>query len=196
MVIEESNLRFDFPEGSTAIKFDDSKYYRKEFNGLPGAKGVDFISANKNYIAFIEVKNCSGDEGNCRWRIYPNNSKLNTSHTQVDVEGRESLDIEVADKMAMTLAALVGVRSFGENRSSNEELDDIANTFMTKYLTDDKKVKYVILFLEGNFGGHTRSKRTIMHGLQTSLQNKMRWLNCKVSVVDSSTYQNNIFQIV
>jgi hypothetical protein len=106
------------------------------------------------------------------------------------------LDIEVADKMAMTLAALVGVRSFGENRPSNEELDDIANTFMTKYLTDDKKVKYVILFLEGNFGGHTRSKRTIMHGLQTSLQNKMRWLNCKVSVVDSSTYQNNIFQIV
>ena len=46
------------------IKFDDTRFYRECFNKMPGSKGVDFISTNKNQIAFIEVKNCTGDEGN------------------------------------------------------------------------------------------------------------------------------------
>lgn len=60
-VIEESGLKFTFPEESTVVKFDDTKFYRDYFNKFPGAKGVDFISADKNKIAFIEVKNCTGD---------------------------------------------------------------------------------------------------------------------------------------
>ena len=72
-IIEESRLKFKFPDKCTVIKFDDTKFYREYFNKLPEAKGVDFISVGKNKIAFIEVKNCIGDEGNCRWRIAPNN---------------------------------------------------------------------------------------------------------------------------
>ena len=72
-IIEESGLKFQFPKNDTVIKFDDTKFYRDYFNKLPEAKGVDFISVDKNKIAFIEVKNCTGDEGNCRWRIAPNN---------------------------------------------------------------------------------------------------------------------------
>ena len=97
-IIEESGLKFQFPKNDTVIKFDDTKFYRDYFNKLPEAKGVDFISVDKNKIAFIEVKNCTGDEGNCRWRIAPNNQKRNTTHTSVNVEGRDSLDIEVAQK--------------------------------------------------------------------------------------------------
>lgn len=82
-IIEESGLKFQFPENDTVIKFDDTKFYRDYFNKLPEAKGVDFISVDKNKIAFIEVKNCTGDEGNCRWRIAPNNQKRNTTHTSV-----------------------------------------------------------------------------------------------------------------
>ena len=70
------------------------------FNKLPEAKGVDFISVANDKIAFIEVKNCTGDEGNNRWRITPDNRKRNTTHTSVDVEGRDSLDIEMAQKTA------------------------------------------------------------------------------------------------
>ncbi|MDO5785355.1 MAG: hypothetical protein Q4P20_09880 [Eubacteriales bacterium] len=150
----------------------------------------------KDVISFIEVKNCLGDEGNCRWRILPNNHKRDTTSTKVDVEGRESLDIEVPQKVAMTLAALVSARSFGDRKSSLDELQEIITTVMSEDFADDKKKKYVILFLEGNFGGHTRSKKMIMEELQRSMNTKMRWLNCRVSVVDSTTYNKEIFQIV
>ena len=113
MVIkEESGLKFGFPDGDSVVKFDDTKFYRDYFNKLPEAKGVDFISVAKDKIAFIEVKNCTGDEGNNRWRIVPDNRKHNTTHTSVNVEGRDSLDIEIAQKTAMTIAALVTWRSW------------------------------------------------------------------------------------
>ena len=193
---EESGLKFGFPDGNIVIKFDDTKYYRDLFNALPGSKGVDFISIGKEEISFIEVKNCRGDEGNCRWRIAPNNQKQDTTSTTVDVKGRDSLDIEVPQKVAMTLAALAGARSFWDRKSSLDELQEIIATVFSEDFADDKKKKYVILFLEGNFGGHTRSKKMIMENLQRSMNTKMRWLNCRVSVVDSATYNKDIFQIV
>ena len=134
---EESGLMFGFPEGSKVIKFDDTEFYRKSFNILPDSKGVDFIALEKNRISFIEVKNCTGDEGNCRWRISPNNQKKETSHTSLDIEGRDSLDIELPQKVEM-----------------------------------------------------------IMSELQRSMRSKLRWFNCKVSVVDSSTYDDRIFQLI
>lgn len=193
---EESGLKFGFPDESTAIKFDDTKYYRNLFNALPGAKGVDFITIGQDNIAFIEVKNCTGDEGNCRWRIFPNNQKRDTSSTQVNVTGRDSLDIEVSQKVAMTLSALVGARSFGERKDSTEELACIMNEVFSEEFTKNNKKKYVILFLEGDFGGHTRTKKMIMGDLQRSLNTKMKWLDCKASVVDSSTYDGKIIQNV
>lgn len=197
MVIkEESRLQFAFSEDSKVVKFDDTAYYRNLFNALPESKGVDFISVKDDSIAFIEVKNCLGDEGNNRWRIFPNNQKKDTSHTIVDVEGRESLDFEVPKKVAMTLAALVGAESFGDNKPSLEELKEIVKDILGGALADDSKKKYVILVLEGNFGGKTRTKKMIMSELQKSMNVKMRWLNCKVSVVDSDTYDKRVFQIV
>lgn len=196
MVIEESGMKFEFPDDSSVVKFDDEKFYRKSFNVLPGSRGVDFISMDEKAVAFIEVKNCLGEEGNNRWRIFPNNRKKETSHTTVDVEGRDSLDIEVPEKVAMTLAALSGAVSFANNRTSVEELGEFADAILTEYLRDDEKKKYVILVLEGNFKGHTRDKKMIMSELQRSMKTKMQWLNCRVSVVDSDTYDQKVFRIV
>ena len=193
---EESGLKFRFPEGNAIIKFDDTQYYRTLFHALPESKGVDFIAVGNDTISFIEVKNCIGDEGNCRWRIVPNNRKRDTTATKLDVEGRESLDIEVSQKVAMTLAALTGARSFGDKKSSLDELKEILATVFSEDFANDNKKKYVILFLEGDFGGHTRSKKMIMEELQRSMNTKMRWFNCRVSVVDSATYNKNLFQIV
>lgn len=193
---EESGLKFQFPEDDTVIKFDDTKFYRDYFNKLPEAKGVDFISVTKDKIAFIEVKNCTGDEGNCRWRIAPNNQKRNTTHTSVDVEGRDSLDIEVAQKTAMTVAALIGAKSFGNTKDCLNELKEYIQFLSGNSFSDDLKKKYVILFLEGDFGGRTRTKKMIMKALQDSMNKKLQWINCRVSVVDSHTYDPKIFQIV
>jgi len=193
---EESRLKFGFPDGSKVIKFDDTLFYRKFFNALPDSKGVDFIVVGKNYIAFLEVKNCIGDEANCRWRIFPNNQKRETSHTCVDVDGRDSLDIEIPQKVAMSLAALLGAKSFERTKDSVEELKEIQKVIFSDTFSDDTKKKFVILFLEGDFGSHTRTKKMIMLELQRSMNTKMRWLNCRISVVDSSTYDEKIFRII
>ena len=163
---------------------------------MPEAKGVDFISVAKDKIAFIEVKNCTGDEGNNRWRIVPDNRKHNTTHTSVNVEGRDSLDIEIAQKTAMTIAALVGAKSFGNTKECLNELKEYIQFLSGDSFSNDSKKKYVILFLEGDFGTKTRTKKMIMKELQDSMNKKLRWINCRVSVVDSDTYDPRIFQIV
>lgn len=63
-------------------------------------------------------------------------------------------------------------------------------------LTPCLERKVVILFLEGEFGCHTRSKKMIMSELERSMNVKLRWLNCRVSVVDSDTYNSEIFKLV
>jgi hypothetical protein len=52
------------------------------------------------------------------------------------------------------------------------------------------------LFLEGDFGTRTRTKKMIMKELQDSMNKKLRWIDCRVSVVDSDTYDPRIFRIV
>ena len=36
----------------------------------------------------------------------------------------------------------------------------------------------------------------IMQALQNSMNKKLQWINCRVSVVDSDTYDPRLFQIV
>lgn len=195
-VKEESGLKFAFPEKSTVIKFDDTQFYREFFNKLPESKGVDFISVDKNEIAFIEVKNCTGDEGNCRWRIAPDNQKKDRTHTNVDIVGRDSLDIEVSQKVAMTIAALIGPKSFENSKECVKEFEKCIRFISQDTFVNVSKKKYVILFLEGEFGSKTRSKKMIMNELQKSINRKLKWINCSVSVVDSDTYNSKIFKIV
>ena len=72
----------------------------------------------------------------------------NTTHTVVNVEGRDSLDIEVAQKTAMTVAALTGAKSFGDTKECLEELKEYIQFLSSDRFSDDSKKKYVILFLE------------------------------------------------
>lgn len=57
---QESGLKFVFLEENTVIKFDDTRFYRECFNKMPGSKGVDFISTNKNSnLLSSEVKSAT-----------------------------------------------------------------------------------------------------------------------------------------
>ena len=53
----------------------------------------------------------------------------------------------------------------------------------------------IILVLEGDFGTHTRPKTVIMSELQRNIMSKLQWLDCRVSVVDSSTYCEKVFKM-
>lgn len=195
MVIEESGMQFEFPDNRTTVKFDEELFYRNCFNKFPESKGVDFITDGKDLIAFIEVKNCRGHEGDNRWRIAPNNQKRDTAHTAHDVSGRDSLDIEVAQKVAMTLAALCGAYSFGDRKDSLGKLRKIAAEISGERFAQTGKKKLIILVLEGDFGTHTRPKTAIMSELQRNIMSKVQWLDCRVSVVDSDTYWEKVFRI-
>lgn len=55
-----------------------------------------------------------------------------------------------------------------------------------------------VLFLEGDFDSQkisSRSKTMIMKRLQDSINKKLSWLNCRVSVVDSDTYNERYFKV-
>lgn len=193
MEINESGLTFRFAENST-LKFDDSLFYRNHFNSLPGCKGVDILYDNARWFVMLEIKNCSGNENDNRWRIEPNNKKINRAPEWA--KGRNSLDIEVAQKVAMTIACLTGAMTFGDLRQAAPPLIPFSEAlYKAKFATHTKKL-LVILFLEGQFKSQTRTKKMIMTSLQRSLKAKLDWLNCSVSVVDSTTYDKHIFALV
>lgn len=145
MVIEESKLLFEFPDKRTTVKFDENPFYRDQFCKFPEAKGVDFITDGSDLIAFVEVKNCLGYEG--------------------------------------------------DNRKIWDGLDKIVGSIFEKSFSETYKKRLIILVLEGDFGTYTRPKKAIMSILQKSIAAKMKWLDCKVSVVDSDTYNEKVFRM-
>lgn len=195
MIFEESGLKFIFADDSKTVKYDDSSFYRKYVNQLPESKGVDFISVQSGRLVFTEVKNCKGYESDCNWRIWPDNRKRNTSHTSVKTDNRDSLDIEISEKVAMTIAGLIGAYTKTAGTEAAEELSGYTDTLIAPVIKAGNKQLLIILFLEGNFGCETRSKEMIMWELEKSIRKKLAWLNCLVSVVDSNTYQKKMFVI-
>lgn len=198
MNIEESNLTFMFPEQMAVTKFDGTKYYRESYRKQPYGKGVDIIADSGEMLQLIEVKNCTGHEAENAWRTSVNNSKLASAPATLDVEDRDSLDIELAKKVASTIACLYGAWT----KAPQSESAQVLSTFWEKACSEkiplSRKTVMVILFLEGNFDNpksKTRSKKMIMKRLEDSANIKLSWLNCRVSVVDSTTYNTKCFAV-
>lgn len=181
--LDESGLRFAFD--GDAVKFDETAYYQRHFVHQPGGKGVDFIALSPNRVQMIEVKNCLGDEARNQWRIGKNNSSRAKRAPGQDETDRDSVDIEVAKKVASTIACLYGAWTKSPRSDSAEELAALWRAITDSQLPADGKQLQVILFLEGDFGCQTRPKTAIMTGLEESIRKKLSWLNCKVSVIDS-----------
>lgn len=200
MVLTEGELRFTFP-GEKAIKFDETDFYRLQFNKLLGAKGVDFICDTDKFLLLLEVKDCSGDEANNRWRIATNDEKVTTTLTTVNTDGRESLDNEVAHKVALTISCLLGAQTYGDvyrPRFKAKELIPYAKALEGEKIVQRNKDIFVVLFLEGEFSSDTRPKSAIMKRIRDTLETKLDWLNCKVSVEDIDTYRKDehaLFQV-
>ena len=195
MILTEGNLRFNF-SSDRAIKFDDTLFYRNSFNPMPGAKGVDFVCDSNDFLLFLEVKDCLGREAENRWRIAPNNEKRNSIPSSTDKSERNSLDIEVAHKVAMTISCLLGAQTYREKRATkSEELIPYVEALEDCRIAQRTKPLYVILLLEGDFGSQTRTKTMIMHRIQENLEKKLKWLNCRISVEDICTYRKRLFSI-
>ena len=198
MDINESNLTFSFADGTTVIKFDNTDFYRKVFNKLPGSKGVDIIADSNDMLQLIEIKNCTGHESENRWRISIDNSKLSSAPNTLEIADRDSLDIEIAKKVAATIACIYGAWTKSEESQSAKEISAFLAKICDAKIPVSSKPVMIILFLEGNFDNpesKTRSKKMIMQRLQESIETKLSWLKCRVSVVDSATYNKRCFEV-
>ena len=192
MIKIESGIEFNFLDEFSIEKFDEIDFYRNEFNKLPAGKGVDFIVKNTDIIGMIEVKNCRGHESDNRWRIALNNKKIDTTATTVDTEGRNSLDIEVAQKIAMTLACLCGANSKPDYQNCDILKPYFAMISNNHVSSGVKRIK-IILFLEGDFSTRSRPQKKIMKDIQDSIKSKLTWLNCHILVENIDTHRNDIY---
>lgn len=198
MNIEESNLIFEFSEQVIVSKFDDTAFYRQTYNKQPSCKGVDIIADSSEMIQLIEVKNCTGHESENMWRTSVNNSKLSSAPSTLDVDDRDSLDIELAKKVASTISCLYGAWTKSQQSVSAQEFLPLWKGASSDKIPISEKTIMIILFLEGNFDNpksKTRSKKMIMKRLQDSVNVKLSWLNCRISVVDSTTYNPKCFAV-
>lgn len=96
----------------------------------------------------------------------------------------------------MTIACLIGAVTTGVENGAANSIIPYANMLVDKGISTKEKNLLIILLLEGDFGGRTRTKKMQMESLQVSLRKKLRWLNCTVSVVDSNTYNKKLFTLL
>ena len=194
MVMSESGIQFDFDESYQIIKYDDTRFHKEQFNQLLNSKGVDFVAASNKRVVFMEIKNCLGDEGNNRWRIEVRNKKRDTAPTNYDVSQRDSLDIEIPKKVAMTMAALGGVYSYPTPHRNADECLPVARLLFSEEIKNEKRDINVILVLEGAFGNglETRNDNAIRMRLGQYMERKLKWLRCKVSVIQAEDLEKTI----
>ena len=186
MTVSEGNLDFIFSDVYSAQKFDDTRFYRERFAALPYGKAVDFIASSSSRFMFIEVKDCYGNEAENRWRIGNNNSKRDTVPPLHDVSDRDSVDIEFAQKVAMTISALVGVLTNPTPYAFTAECTKYAESLCSDKVRNGTKILIAVLVLEGDFGNglHTRTNKMIHREIRLSIEKKLKWLKCIVIVVD------------
>lgn len=194
MIINEDKLDFTFDdEKFSAIKFDDTNFYRNYFNKLPESKGVDILVKSDNELLFIEIKDCLGHESENLWRTGVNNSQI--AQCKNENKKLESFDIEISKKVAMTIACLVGAYTRLSTCQSAEELNEYVNAMQSSKIKNLNMKIYIILFLEGNFYSDPKRKSMIMKSISDSINKKLKWLNCKVLVVDMNTYKEKFFSV-
>lgn len=97
----------------------------------------------------------------------------------------------------MTILCLFGAWSKAERTEKASELENYWKSLNNAKVQKNKKQIIVTLFLEGNFSvvSETRSKKSIMKRIQEGISKKLDWLNCKVFVVDSDTYNDRFFTV-
>lgn len=177
MEIRESDMLFSFHDDVAVVKYDDMPFYRKSYNALEGSKGVDIIADSAFALYFVEVKNCEGSaENQDAWRRH-----------YAGTRNMDALASEVASKVAHTCACLAGVSTYGERNADAISLLDFAAALHATSIASLEKKLLVLLYLEGDFSCKSRSNDAIYRELQNRIKKRLKWLNCRVSVVSTKT---------
>ena len=86
-----------------------------------------------------------------------------------------------------------------EKTEKANEISTFWQSLAASEIKKEQKKILIVLFLEGDFdtyGPKSRTKKMIMLRLRESIQKKLSWLNCQVTVVDSTTYKKTYFDVI
>lgn len=75
----------------------------------------------------MQMENCTGQQ------------EKETASTTLDLAGRDSLDIEVTQKVAMTIASMIGAKSFEDKKDCLSEFDKFIQFLSSESFSDDSK---------------------------------------------------------
>ena len=169
-----------------ASKLDEESFYRNRCEMLDGFKAVDIVIYNDKHkqICFLECKDFSNHETENKWRLIPNNGAKRETNKYVK-DGKDSLDIEFEKKVVSSIACIYGAKTMAKDNDISQALKDMAEkTFSSNVL---KNKIYVALFVEGITKVKTRTPEMQMSCLMEAIKNKLKWLNCKVYVVNNKS---------
>lgn len=160
MDLDVEALKFEFPDGWQATRYDDWSFYRNQFSAIrPGLKGVDLlaISPDEATLWFVEVKD---------YRQHRRTKPI-------------SLDLEVAEKVVSTSAALLPARV-----NAN---DDAEEDFARQALGASIRQLRVVLHLEQPARHSKFFPRAIDRAdVQVKLRRRVKAIDPHALVVESS----------
>ena len=167
--LDVENQRFEFgDQWSTAFKYDDTPFYRKEairlqgdIDGVPqSTKAVDVVGLHgASGLLLLEAKDFRGHRIANKHRI------------------ERAVALEVAVKVRDTIAALVG--------ASRKPVDEFPSEVLFAALQRGREVT-VVLWLEDDTFRNAERAKLRLSALTGVLKSNLAWLNVKVFVLSSS----------
>ncbi len=163
------NQRFEFgDQWSTAFKYDDTAFYRREAIKLQGdvdgvpqcSKAVDVVGLHElSGLLILEAKDFRGHRIDNKPRI------------------ESKVAVEVAIKVRDTIAALVG--------ASRKPVDEFPSEVLVAALQRGRDVT-VVLWLEDDAFRHADRAKQMLSALNGVLKSKLAWLKVRTFVLSSN----------
>lgn len=170
----EGKLQFDFPANWSAIKFDESWWFKHQIQ--PNIKGVDILASQQinghtKQHWLIEIKDCAGYEAANEIRLSPENTedlktKLETSrdwlkaqnyNDEIKISRKKQYIIdEVLAKMRDTLVSL----QFAERA---------AHAPLAAFIPKKNESIHIVLFLTWNIPDYRRFALRLQQKLNTAM---------------------------
>jgi hypothetical protein len=184
--IDEHHLSFEFgPEWRHVEHWDKTKAFSDGVHRVQGIRALDIIALSDTECLLLEVKDFrdQNDEEEQR-EIHErarrkgrnkgrNNKAIKTPREETEAPGVDAIVEQVAQKVAGTIAGLVGAARMQDTRYAG----DFAK-FLAAHKSEGRKVR-IVLWIEGeptSKGKSIRAKANLS-ALTNSLKRKVEWLN-------------------
>jgi len=188
--IAEGHLRFEFgPEWKHVEQWDKTPAFKAGIHGVDGIRALDIIALSDDECLLLEIKDfrAQNDEqasDEARGRRAKRRSKHAVEPGEAEAPGADALVEQVAQKVAGTLAGLVGAARMQDTRYAGEFA-----RFLAAHRSEGRKVR-VVLWIEGEPTSKGKSLRakSNLGTLTNSLKRKVQWLSHKpVQVLSSAS---------